>query len=174
MMRKLVMLALLTAPVCQAAEPLGRLFFTPNERAELDRMRRMPPVAEPKPVVSIAARKPVPPSLPASNIVTVNGIVQRSDGSSTVWINNQPLAEDEAHGSGSIKARGVDTITVARSKSQGVEVKVGQTINPLSGEIRESYSQSPAPESNGAGLTEPADPSAKDFSPVYSVSSKAQ
>lgn len=174
MMQRLVMLALMTSPVCEATEPLGRLFFTPNERVELDRARHLPPAIAPKPTVRIVAPTPVAPPLLAPNIVTVNGIVQRSDGSSTVWINNQPLAEHEVPGSATIKARGADAITVALPKAHGVEVKVGQTVNSRSGEIKESYSQLAAPEANVADSNESTTPSVQDFSPSYAVSSKAQ
>lgn len=174
MMRKLVMLALMTVPVCHAAEPLGRLFFTPNERAELDRMRHLPPAIAPKPAVKIVAPKPLAPPLPVSTVVRVNGVVQRSDGASTVWINNQPLADYETQGAASIKQRNTGTVVIALPKSQAVEMKVGQTMNPQSEEIREGYSQSSAPQPNGAVSSEPADSSEQDFSALYSVSSKAQ
>ncbi|GBG13689.1 uncharacterized protein NMK_1240 [Novimethylophilus kurashikiensis] len=58
--------------------PLGRLFFTPAERRQLEQ-----------------SSPPQPPSTPAPlPKLEINGIVQRSDGKGTVWLNRQPIQED--------------------------------------------------------------------------------
>jgi len=66
--------------------PLGTLFQTPLERAALDRARRGEPVSETS-------------GLRANPVIT--GYVKRSDGKSTVFIDNQPFevkgAKAEAH-----------------------------------------------------------------------------
>ncbi|MEO7744001.1 MAG: hypothetical protein ABIR98_13775 [Usitatibacter sp.] len=59
-----------------AAEDLGRLFHTPEERARLDKLRR----GEPSETVGAVAAKP-----------EVTGYVRRSDGRNTVWINGVPI-----------------------------------------------------------------------------------
>ena len=59
-----------------AAEDLGTLFFTPQERAALDRMRRGEPES---PSVARMARH------------SVTGFVRRSDGRNTVWIDGSPI-----------------------------------------------------------------------------------
>jgi hypothetical protein len=65
---------------------LGTLFQTPQERATLDRARRGEPVSEGS-------------GLRANPVIT--GYVKRSDGKSTVFIDNQPFdvkgAQAEAH-----------------------------------------------------------------------------
>ena len=61
-----------------AADELGTLFFTPQERAALDRMRR----GEPESVVPRLARH------------SVTGFVRRSDGRNTVWIDGAPIPID--------------------------------------------------------------------------------
>ena len=62
-----------------AAEDLGTLFHTPQERARLDRLRRGEPAAD---TAAAAARR-----APA-----VTGFVKRSDGRDTVWIDGRPQA----------------------------------------------------------------------------------
>ena len=66
--------------------PLGTLFQTPQERVQLDRARRGEPVSETS-------------GLRANPVIT--GYVKRSDGKSTVFIDNQPFdvkgAKAEAH-----------------------------------------------------------------------------
>jgi hypothetical protein len=64
----------LSAPV--HADELGRLFFTPAERAAMNRSKAgaAPQIEE-----------TVPPTPPR-----VNGIVTRSDGHRTVWIGGKP------------------------------------------------------------------------------------
>ena len=54
-----------------AAEPLGRLFFTPQQRQDLDR-RRQANIQESAATVN--------------STLTVNGQVSRSRGKNTVWI----------------------------------------------------------------------------------------
>ncbi|MBC7945951.1 MAG: hypothetical protein H7X91_11970 [Burkholderiales bacterium] len=149
MTQKLFIAALLSAalisPICTAAEmgptsaPLGRLFFSPNQRAELDRVRHAPPVSPPKPAIQVVAKALAPPPLLTPEIVTVNGIVQRSDGQSTVWINDQPVTEHEAEGQASVKPIGAGAATVVLPKSGRMEVKVGQSLNFRTGEISERY-----------------------------------
>lgn len=57
-----------------AAEPLGRLFFSPEQRATLDRQRRGD------------ASRPGP----EGTAMRLDGIVARSGGRTTVWINGRP------------------------------------------------------------------------------------
>lgn len=148
MTQKLFIAALLSAaliaPICRAAElspasaPLGRLFFWPNQRADLDRARHAPPVSPPKPAIQVVAKAPALP-LPTPEIVTLNGIVQRSDGQSTVWINDQPVTEHEWQGQATVKPIGAGAATVVLPKSGRMEVKVGQSLNFRTGEINERY-----------------------------------
>lgn len=69
------------------ATDLGRLFFNPQQRAELDRQRRQPPrtITVPPPTVAAPVAAPEPPK-----DVTLNGYVTRSGGRSTLWVNDQP------------------------------------------------------------------------------------
>ena len=72
--RCLLALALALSAAGAAAEaPLGRLFFTPQERADLDSGKAR--------AAHDQALAPPP---------TLDGIVRRSDGRGTVWINGKP------------------------------------------------------------------------------------
>ena len=62
-----------------AAESLGRLFFTPKERAALDRGN----AGQPAELVEV---RPAEPRRP----VEMNGYVARSDGKTTVWLDGEP------------------------------------------------------------------------------------
>ena len=74
--RALAALALTLAPAAQCAE-LGTLFFTPEERARLDRMRRGEPEVSGQPV--------------RAGTPSLTGFVKRSDGRHTVWIDGSPM-----------------------------------------------------------------------------------
>ena len=71
-------LVLAGANVAQA-QSLGRLFFTPKERAVLDRTG----TGQPAELMEV---KPAAPSRPAE----INGLVKRSNGKDTIWIDGQP------------------------------------------------------------------------------------
>lgn len=70
---RLVLALALAAPAAGAAE-LGTLFHSPEERANLEKLRRGEVVQED--AMSAPARRP-----------EVTGFVRRSDGRNTVWIN---------------------------------------------------------------------------------------
>ena len=88
-------------------EPLGRLFFSPAERAELDAYRKAPKVAAPLPPTAPPLVRAAPESKKAPQSVIVaaprmdrrneaqqrrqvlTGFVERSSGANTVWMNNQ-------------------------------------------------------------------------------------
>ena len=64
------------------AETLGRLFFSTAERAALDK----PQAGMPAEAASVTEAKPIEPPRPSH----INGYVSRSDGKSTVWIDDEP------------------------------------------------------------------------------------
>lgn len=120
----IVAAVLLLAAGAPRAELAGRFFFTPQERAALDASRRA---------------GSAPGARAADGPITVNGLVSRSSGKSTVWINGAPQ-----HESGQIAAAkkkdAAAEITVKLPGSALIHpLKVGQTLTPSSGEIREGY-----------------------------------
>ncbi|WP_025871424.1 hypothetical protein [Methylobacillus glycogenes] len=86
----IVLLALMAGPV-QAADSLGKLFTTPTERANLERLRQNSPgqlIEQVLPVTDEGAAL-APPAVQSE--LSVQGYVRRSDGArGTVWVNHQP------------------------------------------------------------------------------------
>lgn len=88
---------MLAFPAISFAEnkTLGRLFHSPESRAELEHKRGM----KPKPVTQKRVVKKAPiklsnASLPLPDPIMLQGYVKRSDGPNTVWINDQPVREN--------------------------------------------------------------------------------
>jgi len=101
-----LLLACLGIPAAHAGS-LGRLFFTPEQRAQLD--------------YNYARNAPAEGD--ASPFLTVNGIVQKNGGPRTVWINGV----SQAAGNRGERNPAEETVTVP-GKSHPVKVKVGQKI----------------------------------------------
>jgi hypothetical protein len=132
-----IVIVLLT-PLAVAAQPLGRFFFTQEERAELDAARvkkKEPPAAASKapPAVAPAAR-------PMSQVVTYGGIVRRSDGRSMLWLNDRLADEHDALArlnlSGGVRDDGSVSLH-AHDDGRAIEVKVGQTVQVRTGKVVE-------------------------------------
>jgi len=90
-----LVLQVLNIQMTSAAEEVGRLFSTPDQRRSLDALResrKNQPVVEAETIVRphVIERKPV--ILP--DAVNVQGYVKRSDGKKgTVWVNGQAIQE---------------------------------------------------------------------------------
>ncbi|MDP1674464.1 MAG: hypothetical protein Q8L65_15300 [Burkholderiales bacterium] len=145
----LLILLLLALPATHAAELAGRLFFTPQQRVQLDQLRTQ------KAVASQVREEPIPET------VTYNGIIRRSDGKTTIWMNNQPMSAAELRSgqavTGTVSRDGRILLQNPQAGTGGrLELKVGQSATLLSGKVDESFSsQRAAPEKSKA-----ADPKA--------------
>lgn len=96
----------LTAAAGGNAEELGRLFFTPEQRAQFEYLQQQGGQA--------------PGSSPS---LTVNGIVQKRGGGRTIWINGVPRP------AGKSDERSPEGLAVTvPGQSQPVRVKVGQKV----------------------------------------------
>jgi hypothetical protein len=122
---------LLLAASAPRAELAGRFFFSPQERAALDGLRH-----------NIAA----PGVHATSGPVTVNGLVTSSRGARTVWINGAPQHEGEQ-----ITAPGEITVKLPDSTRRH-PLKVGQTLTPGNGEIREGYQSAATPDAPNSAI----------------------
>ena len=117
---------LCAAPALQAQE-LGRLFFTPEQRASLD-----------------ARRKARVPDKPTATVVVspttrLDGYVQRSGGPNTVWVNGESLLETspEAPRIGVTRREdGRVSVPVGESGAR-VGLRPGETLDRGSGEVRD-------------------------------------
>jgi len=105
-----------TAPTpAAAADGLGRLFFTPQQRQELDR-RRQANIRE--------------TAVTQESLVTVNGRVSRSSGKSTTWINGVPQEDNRA-------TQDPARVTIGGGEGEPqAQLKVGQTLDRNQGQIK--------------------------------------
>ena len=125
------LIAVLAASLVAAgagAQELGRLFFTPEQRAALD-ARRKARVPD-KPAATPQAESP---------ITRVNGAVQRSGGKSTVWVNGEAIPEGApAGGQPTPSAKGGGRVSLPAGESaQRYDLRVGESLDRGSGEVRD-------------------------------------
>jgi hypothetical protein len=126
------------ASTCASAqESFGRLFHTPAQRTQLDAARTRPPRVELPPEVQVEA-----PAAPQS--LSIDGIVRRSDGRATVWVNRKPTEVPERRGPVRVDAvrdaaDGADLRLP--DTGQRVRIKVGQEVDVQSGTVTERYRQ---------------------------------
>ena len=132
-MKTIAALAMLAATLLCAwnagAQELGRLFFTPEQRAALD-ARRKARVPD-KPAAVPQAESPV---------TRINGAVQRSGGRSTVWVNGLPVPEGSQPDGPRPAARGANPGRVTIPDGEGgqrVDLRVGESLDRGSGEVRD-------------------------------------
>jgi hypothetical protein len=116
------------------AQPLGRLFFTPAEREQLDIARIQKRVPE------TAAMQAAEPRV-STQTITYSGIVRRSDGKSTLWLNNRPADEKNALSdlalSGRVRPDGAVTLRVPETGGS-IDLRVGQRAELQTGRVVES------------------------------------
>lgn len=111
-----------TVPFPADSEELGRLFFTPERRQTLDQQRQL----------NIQERK----EIPEAPTLTINGLVTRSGGKRTVWING--VAQDEKDIGSDVAVMPNRTnpgkVIVQPDGAPSTKASVGDTINRNTGE----------------------------------------
>ena len=144
-MRRFIFAFVITAllPLASHAEEqqIGRLFMSPKERAELDRVRRggVPLIKEKEKGTEEEASSTVRP--PDANL-TIDGYVQRNgSGKSTVWINSQAQYGNERMNGPTLLSNNGKPGAVALQLPSGrnVHLKAGQSIDIATGQVREGY-----------------------------------
>jgi len=120
----LLLACALLAPRAVLAQELGRLFFTPEQRAALDARRR--------------ARLPDKPAAVAPSPTTrIDGSVRRSLGKSTVWVDGSAVPEGTQPEGLRIR-RGGDpsrvSVIVGEDRRR-IEMRVGETLDRGSGDV---------------------------------------
>lgn len=149
----LILVGLSMLPATAPAQPdaYGRVFFTARERALLEDARRnkvraAAKVAAPRPA-AVAPPPPPKPERPSGN-VTLNGIVRRSDGEATIWVNGVAMPADAQTGKVQVapttSQSGVIRVPNA-ADAPSVELKVGQKLDLSSGNVTERYANRAAP-----------------------------
>lgn len=122
-------IGVLGAPTAEAADEMGRLFYTPEQRSALDARRK--------------ARIPDKPAAVAveSPVTRLDGFVSRGAGRSTVWVNGEPVPEGTQPEGIRVRPRrsetGRVTVEIGETESQ-VDLKIGQSFDRGSGEVRDS------------------------------------
>jgi hypothetical protein len=120
-MTRLCLIVLLLIPTTSFSQEVGRLFFTPEQRAALDARRR--------------ARVP---DKPAAVVVTspstkLDGYVKRSRGPSTVWVNGEPMPE----GAGDAPRIGPLVSVSVGEGGRRATLRPGEAIDRDTGEVRD-------------------------------------
>jgi hypothetical protein len=116
------------------AQGLQRLFMTAQERAALDAERLRP--SPPKIVIPTATKKVSPPP---PRYITFDGLVTRSNGPSTVWINGSNKLTQPAF-TVELDKRTELSVPIVLSKSKRtIQLKPGQTVNTLDGTIKDNF-----------------------------------
>lgn len=129
-------------------DDFGRLFSRQNERKNLDILRQNQKlkVVTPQDALQPESTEDVePPELP--DPITMQGYVKRSDGSSTVWINNKAVQEDSSVDNAQIgrlnpqknnAGASSDSLNVKiPANGKHIRLKAGQVYMPETNQIRE-------------------------------------
>ena len=103
-------------PVAQSQErPLGRLFFSAEQRALFDQQRQYD-------------------MQDAHAGLTLNGTVIRSSGRTTAWINHHPHHDHRARQALEVITHGAGQATFTLRGNTALEIKVGESVQPASRE----------------------------------------
>jgi hypothetical protein len=146
------------APGSAQSEALGRLFYTPDERKQLDDVRerydpsRQEVIVKAGPAVQAARPPPPMPDL------SVEGLVIRSDGKNATWINGTNLLSGESTDQGiRVEADGTGGAVrfVLPNGTDTGPIKPGQRLDPNLGKIHERYSLSPQGSGDKSGKERP-------------------
>jgi hypothetical protein len=120
MRRIALLLSVITTTLVAAgyarAEPLGKLFFTPERRAALERQRQL----------NIQETRTL-----EGSTISLDGIVSRSSGRTTVWVNQRPQNEN-ASGTGvtaAVSPQNPAQAVVTPGEETPASLKVGESIN---------------------------------------------
>ncbi|HLX80041.1 MAG TPA: hypothetical protein VKS43_05605 [Burkholderiales bacterium] len=116
----------LSSAAAQTQELL-RLFFTPDQRAALDERRK-----------ARVPDKPTAAPVEESPLTRVDGVVRRSGGKSTVWVNGETIPESAQPGSPKISPAGAKPDQVSIPVGEGAQPKdlrVGESLDRGNGEV---------------------------------------
>ena len=143
MMRNLIIILLgfLAGTNAAAAAELARMFFTPAQRATLDNARKQNIRIE---IGNDGEQQQT--SAPVPQNVSVNGLIRRSDGKNTIWLNNRIVTEQQPGGIQAAVGKADNRVRLNVPESgRNIDLKVGQTVEIVSGTIEESYLRRPPP-----------------------------
>jgi hypothetical protein len=142
----LALIAALSALGTASAEELGRLFFTPAQRSALDAGKRLS-----------AAPATTKPAARGPRSITLSGVVRRSDGDYTVWVNGRAVGKGGPPGvsaAPSTSNRSAARVTV-RGAGNPVELRVGQQLKGSTGKVVETYQSSSGQPASAPAVPKP-------------------
>lgn len=122
MMPGLVGLAMLAPAGAADAQELGRLFFSPERRIALERQRTF----------NVQEAQTL-----QGSTMSLDGVVYRSSGKATVWINRQAQNEGESARTGVsavVSPKKPGSALLAPGEEAPARLKVGETMNRATGE----------------------------------------
>lgn len=144
-----VVLILGLAPAAHAEVVFGRFYTTPKQREQLDEARR----SQPEKITLTIPEQEIPETIngtvaPVTSSIMLNGIVYRSDGKNTAWINHNSTNQ----GNVETQYTHVDEKDVGSNKviihlpgsGERVPMKVGEEYDVNSKQIRD-HMKDPAP-----------------------------
>ena len=104
----------------KTTEAIGRLFFTPERRTAMDRARQL----------NIQEQQQVA----QSDVVTVNGLVTRSSGKRTAWVNGMAITENSTTTVRAVPTAAPGAVQVTAGEQGATTVTIGTTVNRATGE----------------------------------------
>ncbi len=137
----IALLSLITGTSIADPQSFGRFFTTAKQRTHLDELRKTEPEQRVKieeQTLIIEEDIEVVETVSAGTL-TVRGLVYRSDGKSTAWINDSNTFEGDAS-SQYMNVGDIDTDKVEvkiPTANIAVKLNVGQTFDPISKDVRD-------------------------------------
>jgi len=140
----IILLFLLSNSHAEEAD-LGRLFFNENERQEISRLYKQSLVKPEQAQEIEAIEQPIIPSN-----ITLNGLIIRSNGKNTVWIDEMQNPHEEGLYGLQIDIENlsidqVDVPILIHSGEIQVYLKPGQKMDTTNGFVRETYADTVMP-----------------------------
>lgn len=142
------------------AQRLGRLFTTPEQRSALDEIRTQAqfdqPELEPEPEPEMSSLVTVTeqPRGPTISNLTINGVVRRSGGRTTVWVNGHEVDRGDVTREGVLVESATRRSEAVRlrlpSGTQTIALRPGQRIDIGTGTVLEAYDQQPTADTQTA------------------------
>jgi hypothetical protein len=120
----LLLAALQLTATAAFAEPLGRLFFTPERRAALERQRQLN-IQEVQALEGAA--------------ISLDGVVVRSSGKRTVWINQHPQHDSDPGTpvAAEVSAAAPGQAALSAGEESTARIKVGESIHRVTRETQD-------------------------------------
>ncbi len=115
--------AMLALALPVEAQELGRLFFTPERRVALERQRTQ----------NVQEARTL-----QGTTMSLDGVVYRSSGKATVWINQQAQTENDSSRTGVsavVSGKTPSSALLSPGEEAPTQLKVGETVNRATGEL---------------------------------------